>query len=360
MKKHLKYTFNLLALILWANLLQAQIPQKMGFQAIIRDAANTLIVNQPVTMRISILQGSVSGTSVYTETHTTTTNINGLVTLEIGAGTPLSGVFASINWANGPYYIKTETDPNGGTNYSITSTSQLLSVPYAFHAKTADSLLGNIPSKINITGNPSVNLGNINTLNFPNAEITNPQLGVAQIINYPQIQAVIKSVDESKTNDTTFTNDSELTFNLLPNSDYIFEFNIIVDVKGTHPIPSPSSVISNSGGYRYSINFDGTYNSMVWLGTNKVKFHRGISHQGRLVGLDGASTATSPGEIFFQQISPTNVEGVFPDFSHTKIFGMIKVGNNGGNLSFAWAQLIITPRVLTITNKSYAILTKVK
>lgn len=357
MKKHLKYTFNFLVLILWANLLQAQIPQKMGFQAIIRDAANTLIVNQPVTMRISILQGSVSGTSVYTETHTTTTNINGLVTLEIGAGTPLNGVFASINWANGPYYIKTETDPNGGTNYSITSTSQLLSVPYAFHAKTADSVIGNLPSKINVTGNPSVNLGNINTLNFPNAEITNPQTGVAQIINYPQIQAVIKSVDVSKTNDTTFTNDPELTFNLLPNSDYIFEFNIISDIKGIHPpAPNLNNEVSNSGSIRYTINFNGTYNSMVWSGTFKAEGSSGDIYHRRLGGV--GNIASSPGEIFQGFIGNLNAE--ITDFSQGKIYGMIKVGNNGGNLSFAWTQAIITPRVVTISNKSYARLMKVK
>jgi uncharacterized protein (TIGR02145 family) len=82
-------------------------------------------------MQISILQTSSSGTAVYVETQTPITNANGLASIEIGGGTLVSGNFASINWANGPYFIKTETDPNGGTSYSITGTSQLLSVPYA-------------------------------------------------------------------------------------------------------------------------------------------------------------------------------------------------------------------------------------
>ncbi|MDX9776817.1 MAG: FISUMP domain-containing protein, partial [Petrimonas sp.] len=69
---------------------------------------------------------------------------NGLVSVEIGSGTVVSGTFATIDWSNGPYFIKTETDPTGGTSYTITGTSQLLSVPYALHAKTAESVTGGI------------------------------------------------------------------------------------------------------------------------------------------------------------------------------------------------------------------------
>ena len=109
----------------------AQAPNKMSYQAVIRNNSNVLITNQAVGMRISILQGATNGAAVYLETQTPTTNINGLASIEIGAGAVVIGNFAAINWANGPYFIKTETDPNGGTNYSITGTSQLLSVPYA-------------------------------------------------------------------------------------------------------------------------------------------------------------------------------------------------------------------------------------
>ncbi|MDD4210004.1 MAG: hypothetical protein PHI52_06675, partial [Bacteroidales bacterium] len=103
-----------------------------------------LVTNQAIGMQISILQGSTSGTEVYIETHTPTSNANGLVSLEIGNGTIVSGDFASIDWANGPYFIKTETDPTGGTNYTIIGTNQLLSVPYALHAKTAESISGTL------------------------------------------------------------------------------------------------------------------------------------------------------------------------------------------------------------------------
>ena len=117
----------------------AQTPEKMSYQAVIRNAANTLLINQTIGMRVSILQGSATGTEVYKEIYNPnpTTNSNGLITVEIGAGIPITGTFASINWSNGIYFIKTETDPTGGTNYSIVGTSQLLSVPYALYAKNS-------------------------------------------------------------------------------------------------------------------------------------------------------------------------------------------------------------------------------
>ncbi len=116
-----------------------QVPEKMSYQAVVRNTTNNLVTNQPVGMQISILQGSATGTAVYVETQTPISNANGLVTLEIGGGTVVSGNMAAINWANGPYFIKTETDPTGGSSYTITGTSQLLSAPYALYAKTSGS-----------------------------------------------------------------------------------------------------------------------------------------------------------------------------------------------------------------------------
>ena len=114
-----------------------QAPQKMSYQAVIRNSSSVLVVSAPVGMKISILQGSSSGSSVYIEAQTGSTNVNGLVSLEIGTGSVLSGNFSTINWANGPYFIKIETDPTGGTSYTITGTSQLSSVPYALYAEKA-------------------------------------------------------------------------------------------------------------------------------------------------------------------------------------------------------------------------------
>ena len=116
---------------------QAYTPQKMSYQAVIRNQSNVLVANTNIAMRISILQGSTTGTAVYVETQSTTTNANGLATIQIGNGTVTTGVFANINWESGIYFIKTETDPAGGTNYTVVGTSQLLSVPYALYAENS-------------------------------------------------------------------------------------------------------------------------------------------------------------------------------------------------------------------------------
>lgn len=112
----------------------AQAPQKFSYQAVVRDASNHLVTSQTVGVRVNILQGGVSGIVVYMETQTAVTNANGLITLQIGGGNVLSGNFATIDWSDGPFFLKTETDPTGGTNYSIEGTQQLLSVPYALYA----------------------------------------------------------------------------------------------------------------------------------------------------------------------------------------------------------------------------------
>ena len=115
----------------------SQPPERLSFQAVVRNAGGELIKSSSVGIKVSILQNSSDGDEVYAEMHTATTNANGLVTLEIGGGTPVTGTFAAIDWSTGTYFIKTETDPSGGTNYTITGVSQILSVPYALHSKTA-------------------------------------------------------------------------------------------------------------------------------------------------------------------------------------------------------------------------------
>ncbi|WP_312297293.1 collagen-like protein [Chryseobacterium sp.] len=134
----------------------SQAPEKMSYQAVIRNGSGQLLGNQSIAVRVSVLQGSPAGAEIYAERLTGNTNANGLISLEIGTGTVLTGTFASINWPVGSYYLKTETDPAGGTNYTITGTSQLLSVPYAMYAKSAGNSGGtfNIPY-INTVNNAS-------------------------------------------------------------------------------------------------------------------------------------------------------------------------------------------------------------
>ena len=134
----MKKVFSILAAVLLTASVFAQSPEKMSYQAVIRNSSDALVTNTQIGLEVNIRQGTTSGTVVYTETQTPTTNANGLVSIEIGGG---SG-FNTIDWANGPYFIETKTDPAGGTNYTITGTSQLLSVPYALYAANAGTATG--------------------------------------------------------------------------------------------------------------------------------------------------------------------------------------------------------------------------
>ncbi|MFN9114330.1 MAG: hypothetical protein ACK5XN_30070, partial [Bacteroidota bacterium] len=119
-----------------SQLVVGQAPQKFSYQAVMRKADQSLLKLTSVGMRVSILQGSSGGTPVYIETYNPNpiTNANGLVTLAIGTGTPSLGNLSDVDWSSGPYYILLESDPTGGTNYTITGVSELLSVPYALYA----------------------------------------------------------------------------------------------------------------------------------------------------------------------------------------------------------------------------------
>ena len=136
----MKKLFAILLAVFLTATVWAQSPNKMSYQAVIRNSSDALVTNTQIGLEVNIRQGTTSGTVVYTETQTPTTNANGLVSIEIGGG---SG-FNTIDWANGPYFIETKIDPAGGTNYTITGTSQLLSVPYALYAKTAETITGGI------------------------------------------------------------------------------------------------------------------------------------------------------------------------------------------------------------------------
>ena len=164
------------AVLLTANVF-TQSPEKMSYQAVVRNSDDQLVTDKQVGMQISILQGSVTGAAVYAETQTPITNANGLISIEIGGGVG----FNTINWSDGPYFLKTESDPTGGTNYTITGTSQLLSVPYALHANTAETVTGTISETdpvytssqaANITVTDITNLGSLSGTNTGDQDLS--------------------------------------------------------------------------------------------------------------------------------------------------------------------------------------------
>ncbi|WP_052823493.1 hypothetical protein [Neotamlana sedimentorum] len=116
----------------------------MSYQAILRASDNSLVADSNVSIKIIIHQNDPSGEIIFEENHAVSTNSNGLVSLEIGTGSSVLGSFNTIPWQQGSYFVETQADINGGTNYNVTGVSQLLSVPYALHAKTAESITGTI------------------------------------------------------------------------------------------------------------------------------------------------------------------------------------------------------------------------
>ena len=156
----MKKLTTLINLVLLSVILYAQAPQQLSYQAVIRDSTNNIVGNKEIGMQLSIIQGAIDGSEVYVETQALTTNINGLVVAEIGEGNVLQGDFNTINWGNGPYYIKSETDIEGGVDYTISITSKLLSVPYALYSNKSGysdtATYANTVNYNNITNAPNI------------------------------------------------------------------------------------------------------------------------------------------------------------------------------------------------------------
>ena len=128
----------LLLAITFSVITMAQVPQGISYQAIALNGSGNPVVSSNVGIRISILDNSITGTVLYTETHTKTTNAQGLFNLVIGQGTVTTGTFSTVNWATNIKFLKVEMDIAGGTSYVLVGSTQLLSVPYAL---AADSLV---------------------------------------------------------------------------------------------------------------------------------------------------------------------------------------------------------------------------
>lgn len=143
-----KLTITLLSIFVASSVL-SQTPQKLSYQSVVRNSDNELIINQEVGFRISILKGSTTGDVVYIEVLTPITNANGLISIQFGGGS----VFESIDWGTDTYFIRTQIDPLGGANYTIEGVSELLSVPYALHAETAENSINASPLEIIASNN---------------------------------------------------------------------------------------------------------------------------------------------------------------------------------------------------------------
>ena len=256
-----KLSFLFAILMIAAVSLFAQAPQKFSYQAVVRNANNQLVTSQAVGVRVSILQGGVSGTVVYMETQTAVTNTNGLITLQIGGGNVLSGNFATIDWSDGPFFLKTETDPAGGTNYSIEGTQQLLSVPYALYAgASANGFSGDYND---LTNTPTMPVVPTDVSSFTN--------DAGYITSYTETDPLFNAWDKDyndlintptipniPTNVSTFTNDAGyVTTSQLNAANYITLSQVPAQVNADWNATSGAAQILNKPAL-----FSGNYNDL--------------------------------------------------------------------------------------------------
>jgi len=157
-----------------ASFAYSQVPQAFSYQTIAFNSAGAPITNGNINLRISILDNSATGTVLYTETHTKTTNSKGLVNLNIGQGTATTGNFGGINWGTNTKFVKVELDPAGGNNYTNVGVNQLMTVPYAQVSKTVVTGAGQGITLVSPNGtNYTLNVDNSGNLNLPVASSSN-------------------------------------------------------------------------------------------------------------------------------------------------------------------------------------------
>jgi hypothetical protein len=132
------HTALILFLLLLCMISNAQAPQKVSYQSVIRNANGELIRSSAIVIHLSILKGSATGTVMYKERQSSITNMNGLVTIEVGNGAPLTGTFSAIDWSQGPYFLKIETTVSSDDRFNVSGISEILSVPYSLYAKKAE------------------------------------------------------------------------------------------------------------------------------------------------------------------------------------------------------------------------------
>ena len=138
----MKKNVSIFVLSLLTLLTFAQAPEMFNYQGVARNVLGEPLANKSISLRISILVGSVSGSAAYVETHSLTTNVIGLYSTKIGEGVLVSGSFSAISWGANLHFIQIEINEDGGSSYVLAGTQQLMSVPYALYANTADSIVG--------------------------------------------------------------------------------------------------------------------------------------------------------------------------------------------------------------------------
>lgn len=338
----------MIGLVLATGLI-AQVPFGISHQAVIRDANNEVVTSSGIGIQVSILRGSVEGEAIYVETHTPISNTNGLITYVIGQGTVENGVFAEIDWSDGPYFLKTEADPTGGTDYSITGVTQFLSVPFALYsetAKVAETVVGSISPNIQP---PTVLAVEADPVDAQSATING-------IVNAEGFSTTVMfewgtSTDYGNTvtpnqSPVTGSEDVAVHFNLSGlqpattyhyrivatsavdisySDDMVFTTQTSIPQITTLPITDITTVSAVSGG---EISFDGglpvNQRGLVWGKTSDptITSNEGITYEGSGDGFFASQiTDCSPGTVYYVRAYAVNDNG--PGYGNQETFSTL-------------------------------------
>jgi hypothetical protein len=120
-------------------MIAGQQPESFNYQAIVHDAEGGVVSARTVSLRVSIIAGSVYDSVVYMESHKVTTSKAGLVSINIGNGTDKSASFNSIDWGSEKYFLRVEADITGGSDYKEIATTQILNVPFVAQLKSSEN-----------------------------------------------------------------------------------------------------------------------------------------------------------------------------------------------------------------------------
>lgn len=197
----MKLIFSTIFVLNFCLLSFGQAPESFSYQAVVRDASGAILPNDNVNLKIMILDNSANGTVLYSETHNVITNEYGLINLQIGEGTILTGVFSSINWGVNNKFVRMEMDPTGGSSFTFLGTSQLLSVPYALYAESS----GNSGTTYSAGNGISIS-GNIIANSAPDQTVTLTGAGSTTVNGtYPNF--TVTSIDNVNDADSNPTNE---------------------------------------------------------------------------------------------------------------------------------------------------------
>ena len=325
----------------------AQVPQGISYQAIALNGSGTPVVSSNVRVKLSILDTSATGTTLYSETQLKTTNAQGLFNLVIGQGTLVSGAFNTINWGTNSKFLKVEMDATGGTTYATVGTTQLLSVPYALAADSLVTSAGEGITLVSPNGTPyTLSVNDSGQLSLPTSSQTsntNSNLYLYGTFNSWNASTALQFADSSGDfyGYKYFTSGTQIKFLAAQNTNVIYGGNGLTGTltPNGNPITIPSNgfykiTVSAGAYYITSINvqlytLNTTYFTMSYNVASNYFFYTAnqLSADSYRFVIDGSFYGDN---IADGTIEPNGAD-IFVTTSGTKLFKLYINFNGTGN-----------------------------